>query len=93
MNKLFTIAFLIALIPAFALAEVSEAQKLALAEKKVDALFNNLKSVSNKNTSNPIVSKIKYDFEVFFESAEQHCPNEFKNIWLQNEGVTSLTQV
>ena len=91
MNKLFTIAFLIALIPAFALAEVSEAQKLALAEKKVDALFNNLKSVSNKNTSNPIVSKIKYDFEGYFESAEQHCPNEFKNIWLQNEGVTSLT--
>ena len=39
MNKLFTIAFLIALIPAFALAEVSEAQKLALAEKKGRCAF------------------------------------------------------
>lgn len=91
MKKIFIISLFIAVIPAFVLAEVPETQKLALAEKKVDALFNNLRSVSNKNTSNPVVSKIKYDFEGYFESAEQHCPNEFKNIWRKNEGVTSLT--
>ena len=67
-----------------------ESQTLSRAEKKVDALFANLKSVSNKNASTSVVSKIKYDFEGYFESADQHCPNEFRNIWQQNDNVASL---
>lgn len=51
MKKIFIISLFIAVIPAFVLAEVPETQMLAQAEKKVDALFNNLRSVSNKNTS------------------------------------------
>lgn len=72
-------------------AEIPESQALAKAESKVDVLFKNLRSVSDKNTSSPVVSKIRYDFERYFESADQHCPNEFKNIWHQNTGVMSLT--
>lgn len=68
-----------------------ESQVLSKAEKTVDALYKNLSSVSNKNTSTAIVSKIKYDFEGYFESADQHCPNEFKRIWQQNAGVVALT--
>ena len=72
-------------------AATPESQALSRAENKVDALFKNLCSVSNKSTSSAVVSKIKYDFEGYFESADQHCPNEFKNIWQQNNNVTSLT--
>ena len=39
MKKIFIIALFVAVIPAFVLAEVPESQKLAQAEKKVDALF------------------------------------------------------
>ena len=46
MKKIFIIALFVAVIPAFVLAEVPESQKLAQAEKKVDALFNNLRSIS-----------------------------------------------
>ena len=73
------------------MASIPESQALLRAEGKVEALFKNLRSVSNKNTSESIVSKIKYDFEGYFESADQHCPNEFKNIWQQNVNVVSLT--
>ena len=83
---LVTLAFSVVVV-----AAIPESQALSRAESKVDALFKNLRSVSNKSTSSAVISKIKYDFEGYFESADQHCPNEFKNIWQQNNSVTSLT--
>lgn len=90
MKRLLTTIHLIVLSIAM-MASIPESQALLRAEGKVEALFKNLRSVSNKNTSESIVSKIKYDFEGYFESADQHCPNEFKNIWQQNVNVVSLT--
>ena len=78
-------------LPFVIYAAIPESQALSKAENKVDALFKNLRSVSNKDASQAVVSKIKYDFEGFFESTDQHCPNEFKNIWQQNYSVASLT--
>lgn len=61
-------------------ASISESQALSRAEGKVDALFKNLRSVSNKNTSSSITSKIKADFEGYFRHKDQNCPNDFKVI-------------
>ena len=61
-------------------ASISESQALSRAEEKVNALFKNLRSVSNKDTNSSITSKIKADFEGYFRNNDQDCPNDFKVI-------------
>lgn len=90
MRNLFFILYFAALFPITIFAEKSESRDLDKVENRVDALFKSLRKVSDKNAEQNTVSNIKYDFEGYFKSADQNCPNEFKNIWPQNSVATTF---
>lgn len=90
MKPLLAIALFVALWPTAISAAEPKTHELEKAVKKVEALFRNLRSVSDKETSSFVADKIRFDFEAYFRSKGQNCPNEFRSIWPQNHSATSL---
>lgn len=79
------------MVPIKMVAEIRESQKLLVAESKVDSLYQDLVFLSNTNTSNDMLSEIRYKFDItYFKNKDQNCPNEFKSIWSQNPDVTKF---
>lgn len=89
MKELYTTLLLVYILPAAMLPANPDNQVLLEVENKVNALFKDLERISNTDTDANAISKIKYEFESYFKSADQNCPNEFKNIWPQNPDATS----
>lgn len=89
-----TLFAVFAFLPTIAMAVLPESQLLSRAESKIDAMYKDLKTISNTTLSVSRVSETKLHFaDKYFLVSDQDAPNEFKSIGVNDQAQSYTTDI